>query len=146
LVKQKPSYIVVAPLTRGLKREAVRVEEWRAIDPLYSVGEFRLLGSGEAFCGGAGDAAFAGTKVVRVFVTNRANAAEAIWRDYNPRACVEQRIEELKSDLARDDICRAREMTGYRQPASLGVQVSLCGATLGRAGHRIVLHLSAAWV
>jgi hypothetical protein len=36
-------------------------------------------------------------------------------------------------------------MTGYRQPASLRVQVFLCGAILGRAGHRPVLHLSAAW-
>ena len=36
-------------------------------------------------------------------------------------------------------------MTGYRQPASLRAQVFLCGAILGRAGHRPVLHLSAAW-
>ena len=40
---------------------------------------------------------------------------------------------------------RATGMTGYRQPASLRVQVFLCGAILGRAGHRVVLHLSAAW-
>jgi hypothetical protein len=36
-------------------------------------------------------------------------------------------------------------MTSYRQPASLRVQVFLCGAILGRAGHRTVLHLSTAW-
>jgi hypothetical protein len=36
-------------------------------------------------------------------------------------------------------------MTGYRQPAALRVQVFLCGAILGRAGHRTVLHLSIAW-
>ena len=41
----------------------------------------------------------------RVFVTNRAEAPEEIWRDYNQRACIEQRIEELKSDLAADDFC-----------------------------------------
>ena len=106
----------------------------------------------------------------RVFVTNRADAPEAIWRDYNQRACVEQRIEELKSDLAADDFClqeffateaaflgilmlfnllgefqRASGMNGYRQPATLRLQVFLCGAILGRAGHRKVLHLSAAW-
>jgi hypothetical protein len=40
---------------------------------------------------------------------------------------------------------RATGMTGYRQPASLRVQVFLCGAILGRAGHRTVLPLSAAW-
>ena len=39
----------------------------------------------------------------------------------------------------------ASGMTGYRQPASLRVQVFLCGAILGRVGHRPVLHLSAAW-
>ena len=27
------------------------------------------------------------------------------WRDYNGRACVEQRIEELKHDLAADGFC-----------------------------------------
>jgi hypothetical protein len=106
----------------------------------------------------------------RVFVTNLADLREQIWRDYNQRACVEQRIEELKSDLAADDFClqeffateaaflsilmlfnllaefqRASGMTGYRRPASLRVQVFLCGAILGRAGHRVVLHLSAAW-
>ena len=103
-------------------------------------------------------------------MTNRADPPEEVWRDYNQRACVEQRIEELKSDLAADDFClkefyateaaflsilmlfnplsefqRATGMAGYRQPASLRVQVFLCGAILGRAGHRAVLHLSAAW-
>jgi len=106
----------------------------------------------------------------RVFVTNLPDPPEEIWRDYNQRACLEQRIEELKWDLAADDFClreffateaaflgilmlfnllaefqRASGMTGYRQPASLRVQVFLCGAILGRAGHRTVLHLSAAW-
>ena len=33
----------------------------------------------------------------------------------------------------------------YRQPATLRVQVFLCGAILGRAGHQTVLHLSSAW-
>jgi len=83
---------------------------------------------------------------------------------------VEKRIAELKYDLAADDFClheffateaafcailmlfnllaefqRATGMAGYRQPATLRVQVFLCGAILGRAGHRPVLHLSSAW-
>ena len=103
-------------------------------------------------------------------MTNLPDLPEEIWHDYNQRACVEQRIEELKSDLAADDFClreffateaaslsmlmlfnllgefqRASGMSGYRQPASLRVQVFLCGAILGRAGHRVVIHLSAAW-
>jgi hypothetical protein len=33
---------VVARLTRWLKQEAARVREWRALDAVYSVGEFPL--------------------------------------------------------------------------------------------------------
>ena len=86
------------------------------------------------------------------------------------RASIEQRIEELKSDLAADDFClneffateaaflgilmlfnllgefqRATGMSGYRQPSTLRAQVFLCGAILGGAARRTVLHLSAAW-
>ena len=41
----------------------------------------------------------------RVWVTNRTESALELWRDYNQRACVEQRIEELKHDLAADGFC-----------------------------------------
>lgn len=178
-------YIVVARMTSWLKREAARVQEWRALDDTYSVGEFSLK-----LLGWDRERRFVvvreqlretrrslGRKLLevpgytfRVFVTNLADPPEEVWRDYNQRACMEQRIEELKSDLAADDFClreffateaaflgilmlfnllgefqRASGMTGYRQPASLRVQVFLCGAILGRAGHRPVLHLSAAW-
>jgi len=40
---------------------------------------------------------------------------------------------------------RASGMSGYRQPATLRAQVFLCGALLGRAARRTVLHMSAAW-
>jgi len=178
-------YIVVARLTPWLKREAARVTEWRALDEIYAVGEFQLQ-----LLGWERARRFVvvreeirekkparGRKLFevpgytfRIFVTNLADPPEAIWRDYNQRACVEQRIEELKSDLAADDFClqeffateaaflgilmlfnllgecqRATGMAGYRQPATLRAQVFLCGAILGRAGHRTVLHLSAAW-
>ena len=185
LESMKLHYIVVARLTKWLKREAARVQEWRALDETYAVGEFRLK-----LLGWDRERRFVvvrerlretkrslGRKLLevpgytfRVFVTNRAEAPEEIWRDYNQRACIEQRIEELKSDLAADDFClreffateaaflgilmlfnllgefqRASGMTGYRQPATLRVQVFLCGAILGRTGHHPVLHLSAAW-
>ena len=42
LEELKLGYIVVARLTRWLKREAARVKEWRALDAIYSVGEFQL--------------------------------------------------------------------------------------------------------
>jgi hypothetical protein len=185
LEEQKLGYIVVARLTPWLKREAARIENWRALDETYAVGELRLK-----LLGWDRERRFVvvreqiqerkpslGRKLLevpgytfRIFVTNLADPPEEIWRDYNQRACMEQRIEELKSDLAADDFClkeffateaaflsilmlfnllvefqRASGMTGYRQPASLRVQVFLCGAILGRAGHRTVLHLSAAW-
>jgi len=43
--------------------------------------------------------------VFRVFVTNRSDAALEIWRDYNGRAAVECRIDELKNELAADHFC-----------------------------------------
>ncbi|MGH9353090.1 MAG: transposase, partial [Terriglobia bacterium] len=185
LEEQKLSYIVVGRLTRWLRAEAVRVKEWRALDETYAVGEFTL----QLYGGDRSRRFVAGREQLqerkpslgrklfevpgytfRVFVTNRPDPPEEIWRDYNQRACMEQRIEELKSDLAADDFClkeffateaaflgilmlfnllgefqRASGMTGYRQPATLRAQVFLCGAILGRAGHRTVLHLSAAW-
>ncbi len=185
LESRELSYILVARLTRWLKREAARVEAWRALDETYAVGEFRLqlLGWDRPRRFVVVREQLRETKrslgrklfevpgyTFRIFVTNRPDPPEEIWRDYNQRACVEQRIEELKSDLAADDFClreffateaaflgilmlfnllgefqRASGMTRYRQPASLRVQVFLCGAILGRAGHHAVLHLSAAW-
>jgi hypothetical protein len=185
LEKGEWHYIVVARLSKWLQREAARVQTWRVLDETYAVGEFRLQ-----LWGWDRERRFVvvreqvreekralGRKLLdvpgytfRVFVTNRTEAPEEIWRDYNQRACIEQRIEELKSDLAADDFClreffateaaflgilmlfnllgefqRASGMTGYRQPATLRAQVFLCGAILGRAGHHSVLHLSAAW-
>ena len=106
----------------------------------------------------------------RVFVTNLLLPPEQIWRDYNYRSDMENRIAELKHDLAADDFClqeffateaafrsilllfnllgefqRAAGLATYRQPATLRAQVFLCGALLGRAGHHLVLHLSSSW-
>lgn len=179
------SYIVVARLTRWLKREAARVTEWRALDEHYSVGEFSLQLLGwdrprrfvvirEQL---RTERASLGRKLLevpgytfRVFVSNLTLPPEEIWREYNGRADMENRIAELKHDLAADDFClhgffateaafrsilllfnllgefqRACRFTSYRQPATLRAQVFLCGALLGRAGRRLVLHLSASW-
>jgi len=38
-------------------------------------------------------------------VTNRKDAPLVPWRDYNGRATIEQRIEELKNDLETDGFC-----------------------------------------
>src|SRR5579872_5051326 len=107
----------------------------------------------------------------RVWVTNRSEGALELWRDYNGRACVEQRIEELKHDLAADGFClhpffatesaflavlftfnllslyqhQSTPNAPYRQPGTLRTAVFLCGAVLGKMGRDVVIKLSAAW-
>lgn len=83
---------------------------------------------------------------------------------------MENRIAELKHDLAADGFClkqffateaafqailllfnlladfqRAAGLPGYRQPATLRTMVFTCGAILDRSGRRIVLQLSDSW-
>ena len=114
------SYIVVAHLTPWLKQEAARVTRWRARDTIDAVGEFQLQlwgwDCGRRFVVVREQLQEAkhslGRKLFevpgytfRVFVTSRPDPLEEIGRDYNQRACVEQRIEELTSDLAADDFC-----------------------------------------
>ena len=179
------SYIIVARLTLWLKREAARVTAWRTLDEHYAAGEFFLQLFGwdrprrfvvirERL---RAERPSLGRKLLdvpgytfRVFVSNLALPPEELWRDYNHRADMENRIAELKHDLGADDFCmqeffateaafrsilllfnllgefqRASGCKTYRQPATLRAQVFLCGALLGRAGHRLVLHLSASW-
>ena len=185
LEQRELRYIVVARLTRWLKREAARLTTWRALDANYSTSEFHLQLFGwdrprrfvvirEQL---RAERASLGRKLLdvpgytfRLFVTNLSAPPEEIWRDYNRRADMENRIAELKHDLAADDFClqeffateaafrsilllfnllgefqRASRLTPYRRPATLRAQVFLCGALLGRAGRRLVLHLSSAW-
>jgi hypothetical protein len=107
----------------------------------------------------------------RVWVTNRNESPLELWRDYNGRACIEQRIEELKHALAADGFClqpffatesaflavlftfnllslyqhQVTPDQPYRQPGTLRVAVFLGGAVLGVMGHEVVVKLSAAW-
>lgn len=114
------SYIVLARLTRWLKREAAGVTQWRALDEHYAAGEFSLQLFGwkrprrfvvlrEQL---RAERPSLGRKLLdvpgytfRVFVTNVALPPEEIWRDYNRRADMENRIAELKHDLTADDFC-----------------------------------------
>jgi hypothetical protein len=95
--------------------------------------------------------------VFRVFITNRTDAAVKIWRDYNGRAAVECRLDELKNELAADHFCvrsffatesaflavlfsfnllsefqRAIDpaFKTYKQPATLRFEVFTCSAIL----------------
>jgi len=178
-------YIVVARLTKWIKREAQRVPTWKALDETYSVATFqaklwgweqprRFVVVRELIHEGRNSV---GRKLLeipgytfRIFVTNRADPAEEVWRDYNRRADMENRIAELKHDLGADGFClkqffateaafqsvlllfnllsefqRAAGLSAYREPATLRTLVFTCGAILGRAGRRLVLHLSQSW-
>src|ERR1700680_3734254 len=178
-------YVVVAKLTPWVKRAAQRVEQWTPLDDDYAVGEFRLQLHGwsvqrrfvvirEQEHEGRDSV---GRKLIdvpgytfRVFVTSCAAAPEEIWRDYNRRADMENRIAELKHDLGADGFCmkqffateaafravlllfnllsefqRAAGLPVYREPATIRTQVLTCGAILGRAGRHLVIHLSQSW-
>jgi hypothetical protein len=175
-------YIVVVRMTQGLKREATHVKEWRALDADYAVGEFRLK-----LQGWDRERRFVvvrerlrekksslGRRLIevpgytfRIFVSNDSRSPEELWRDYNGRATIENRISELKYDLAADDFClqefyateaafrailmlfnllgelqRQVEMKTYRRLATLRTQVFIFGAILGRDSPHTVLQLS----
>jgi len=176
---------VVARLTKWVKRAAQAVTQWTALDDYFAVGEFRLKLHGWSV-----ERRFVvirerereerdsvGRKLIdvpgytfRVLVTSCVQAPEEIWRDYNRRADMENRIAELKHDLGADGFClkeffateaafravlllfnllaefqRAAGLPGYREPATIRTQVLTCGAILGRAGRRVVVHLSQSW-
>ena len=179
-------YVVVARLTTTLKRQCAGLKEWTAIDEHHAAGEFTVK-----LFGWTKERRFVvvrermresksavGRQLIdvpgytfRMWVTNRSEDAVTLWRDYNGRACVEQRIEELKHDLAADGFClqpfyateaaflavlftfnllslyqhQTTPEAPYRQPGTLRVAVFLCGAVLGVMGREVVLKLSAAW-
>lgn len=185
LERRKLGYIVVARMSKWVKREVVRVGQWRELDEVYAVGEFKvqLLGwdKERRFVvvrekkreekGSVGRSLFELPEYTfRVFVTNLELSPEEVWREYNQRANMENRIAELKYDLGADDFCmrrffateaafrsvtflfnllsefqRATGMVNYQRAATLRSTVFLCGAILGKAGRRTVLFLSESW-
>ena len=179
------NYIVVARLTTVVKREVTRISQWRALDENYSVGECEVKLMGWSLSRRLvvvreqirSTRASVGRKLFewpdytfRVFVTSLTAAPEEIWRDYNRRADMENRIAELKHDLAADRFClhnfhatdavfrsilllfnllsefrRASGMPQHKEPGTLRSEVFLCGAELKQTGSEIVLRLSTAW-
>ena len=180
------AYVVVARLTKTIKRRAAAVCQWTPIDQDYAVSEFtaQLFGWKKARRFVVvrervrESKAAVGRKLLdvpgytfRIFVTNRSEDALVLWRDYNGRATIEQRIEELKAELNADGFSMknffasesaflavlftfnllslyqkaAAPQAHYRQPATLRAAVFLGGAVLGRAGRKAVLHISSAW-
>jgi hypothetical protein len=114
-------YVIVARLTNSLKLKLPGLTGWRELDGDYAVNEFeaQLLGWKRARRFVVVRERIRETKApvgrtlldvpgytYRLFVSNRTDAPEDLWRDYNRRATMEQRIDELKHDLAADDFCR----------------------------------------
>lgn len=187
LEERQLPYIVVARLTTYLKSRLYQINRWQALDGLYALSEFQFKlwnwKSPRRFVVVREEIqpkrAAVGRKLIelpgyvfRVFVTNRSDSALEIWRDYNRRAGVECRIDELKNELAADHFClrsffatesaflavlfsfnllsefqRAVDpaLKTYKQPATLRFELFTCGAILGRSGHHLVLHMSKNW-
>ena len=185
LEEQQLPYIVVARFTKYVKREVTRIVDWRALDENYAVGEcmIQLLGwkTRRRFVvvrEQIRDAkASLGKKLIdlpaytfRVLATSLSTAPEEIWRDYNRRADMENRIAELKHDLAADRFClkdfhatdavfrsvlllfnllsefrRVSGLPQHKEPATLRSQVFLCGAELAQHAEETTLLLSTAW-
>lgn len=178
-------YIVVARFTKSVKREVTRIVQWRPLDESYAVGEceIKLLGWDRPRRFVAVREQIRETKpsvgkklidlpeyTFRVFVTSLASAEEAIWRDYNRRADMENRIAELKHDLNADRFClkdfnatdavfrsilvlfnllsefrRASGMPQHKEPGTLRSEVFLCGAELKQEREGLILSLSTGW-
>jgi len=120
LEEQGLPYIVVARLGAPLKGMLSGIKDWTVVEGGYEVSELRIqLGCWNVErrfvvlrerIRESKDAV--GRKLLdvpgytyRVWVRNRTESAVEIWRDYNGRAPVEQRIEEMKNDLHADGFC-----------------------------------------
>ena len=181
-------YIVVARMTRTLKAAAASIRDWTPLDAHYSTASLHLQLHGWSRQRRfvvireleREDKSAVGRRLIevpgytyRIFVTNRDEDPVSLWRDYNQRACVEQRIEELKNDLAADGFCMRQffateaaflsvlfafnllslyqQATGtrnekhYQRPATLRSAVFLGGAILGNRARQRVLYIAQSW-
>jgi hypothetical protein len=179
-------YILVARLSPRLRAQCIAARQWRAVDETYAVAEFaaRLLGWSRTLRFVVVRERVREQKeamgrpllevpgyTFRIWATNRTEEPWEIWRAYNGRACVEQRIEELKAELAVQGFClhsfwateaaflsvlltfnllslyqqATRPDQAYMQPGTLRTAIFLAGALLGSAGRELVVRLSTAW-
>ena len=181
-------YIIVARMTRTLNAAAASIQEWTPLDAHYSTASFALQLHGWSRTRRfvvvreleREDKSAVGRRLIevpgytyRIFVTNRDEDPVTLWRDYNQRACVEQRIEELKNDLAADGFCMRQfyateaaflsvlfafnllslyqQATGtrsekhYQRPATMRSTVFLGGAILGNRARQPVLYIAQSW-
>lgn len=181
-------YIIVARMTRSLKAAAASIKYWTPLDTHYSTASFQLQLHGWSKQRRfvvireleREDKSAVGRRLIevpgytyRIFVTSRDEEPVTLWRDYNQRACIEQRIEELKNDLAADALCMkqffateaaflsvlfafnllslyqqaigTRSEKHYQRPATLRSTVFLGGAILGNRARQPVLYIAQSW-
>lgn len=181
-------YIIVARMTRTLKAAAASIKDWTPLDANYSTASLTLQLHGWSRTRRfvvireleREDKSAVGRRLIevpgytyRIFVTNRDEDPVTLWRDYNQRACIEQRIEELKNDLAADGFCMrqfyateaaflsvlfafnllslyqqatgTRSQKHYQRPATLRSTVFLGGAILGNRARQPVLYIAQSW-
>jgi hypothetical protein len=181
-------YIIVARMTRTLKAAAASIKDWTPLDAHYSTASIQLQLHGWSkprrfvFIRELerADKSAVGRRLIevpgytyRIFVTNRDEEPVTLWRDYNQRACVEQRIEELKNDLAADGFCMkqffateaaflsvlfafnllslyqqavgTRSERHYQRPATLRSSMFLGGAILSNRARQPVLYIAQSW-
>src|SRR5579864_4339761 len=113
-------YVIVAKLTPHLKRQCAGIKDWTIIDVDLAIAQLhlQLLGWSKARRFVVvrqrirEDQTTFGRRLLevpgytfRMWVTNRSDSALELWHDYNGRAAVEQRIEELKHDLSVHSFC-----------------------------------------
>lgn len=183
LEDQRLHYVIVAQRKAAIQAKLHGIREWRRLDATTDVAEFdwqmpawnrprrfvvvrlRLPDPAERRLLDVPGYDF------RVFVTNRRESPEWIWRHYDQRAAIEPRFSELKSDLGADDFCLQeffpteaafrsvlfafnllsllqaldRPCAPQRRPATLRHSLFTCGAIAGRSGHHFVLFLAQSW-
>lgn len=175
-------------MTRSLKTAAAAIKDWTPLDAHCNVASFQLKLQGWSTKRRfvvireleREDKSAVGPRLIevlgytcRIFVTNREEDPVSLWRDYYQRACIEQRIEELKNDLAADGFCMMQffatkaaflsvlfafnllslyqQATGtrsekhYQRPATQRSALFLGGAILGNRSRQPVLYIAQSW-
>jgi hypothetical protein len=184
--EKKLPYIVVVRMHSTLQLAVQGVDQWQALDDRHWIGEFELKlpkwTSSRRFVVLKEQLVTrkAGRSLLlldvpgysfRVFVTNRREAPESIWRDYDQRAAIEPRFSEIKEDLAADNFClhefyateaalrsvvflfnllsilqKAQPGSHPTQrPATIRSALFTCGAIAGRCSRTTVLFMAESW-
>jgi len=141
--------IIVARMTRAPRTSAAAIQDWTQVDEHYSAASLRL----QLRCWGK-ERCFvvireleredksaavrrlieAPSYIYRVFVNNREEYPVELWCDYNQRARIEQRIEELEVDLVADGFCMKQFYA--TEAAFLSVHFAFNLLSLYQQGHR----------